>query len=150
MRVFGYRASLNSARLNGMMPFDRLEAGKAAYGLALAVYDATEGFPKREWYGLGSQARRAAFSIPLNLAEGSARRGSAEFRRFADIGVGSLSELRIALRLSRDRGLLAQPDWERLEKQSESTSKLLYRLVQGLERRAKTQRRTMRPPERGN
>ena len=123
-----------------MMPFDRLRAGQAGYALALAVYDVTESFPKREWYGLGAQARRAAFSIPLNLAEGSARRGASEFRRFADIAIGSLSELRIALRIARDRELLSKAQLDGLQELLDSSGKLLYRLVQALERRRRKER----------
>ena len=118
-----------------MLPFDRLEAGKAGYALALAVYDATEKFPKREWYGLASQGRRAAFSIPLNLAEGSAKRGVAEFRRFVDIAIGSLSELVIVLRLSRDRGMISDEQWNDLRKLMDDAGKLTHRLAQGLDRR---------------
>jgi four helix bundle protein len=120
-----------------MMPFDRLDAGKAGYALALAVYDATETFPKREWYGLAAQARRAAFSVPLNLAEGSAKRGAREFRRFVDIAIGSLSELEIALRLSRDRRMLTGAQWNELQKLSSMASKLTYRLSQALGRRSR-------------
>ena len=118
-----------------MMAFDRLEAGKASYVLALAVFRATESFPKREWYGLASQARRAAFSAPLNLAEGSAKRGAREFRRYVDIAFGSLSELRITLRLARDLQILKQKDWEVLALQADDACKLTWRLAQSLDRR---------------
>src|SRR5881394_3096158 len=97
-----------------MMAFDRLEAGRASYALALQVYDLTERFPKREWFGLAAQARRAAISVPLNLAEGSAKRGHREFRRYVDIAIGSLAELVIALRLSRDRGMMSTDSWKEL------------------------------------
>ena len=68
-----------------MRPYERLTAWQAAYELVLAVYHATETFPKTETYGLTSQLRRAAFSVAANIAEGAAKRGNGEFRRFLDI-----------------------------------------------------------------
>src|SRR6266478_2127237 len=70
-----------------MLAHERLLAWQLCHELVLAVYDATTSFPKHELYGLTSQARRAAFSAAVNIAEGSAKRGSAEFRRFIDISV---------------------------------------------------------------
>ncbi|PYO62354.1 MAG: hypothetical protein DMD70_05625 [Gemmatimonadetes bacterium] len=61
-----------------MMPYERFTAWKACHELALAVYRATRSFPKEELFGLTSQMRRAAFSAAANIAEGSAKRGSAE------------------------------------------------------------------------
>ena len=106
-----------------MMSFDRLEAGKTGYDLAIAVYRATENFPKREWYGLASQCRRAALSVPLNLAEGYAKRGIREFRRFVDIALGFLAELFIALRLCRDLEFLSGEELKRLMMIAEKASK---------------------------
>jgi four helix bundle protein len=98
-----------------MLAHERLHAWKLCHELVLAVYDATTSFPKHELYGLTSQARRAAFSAAVNLAEGSAKRGSAEFRRFIDMSVGSLAELAYILRLVRDLQFLSEDDWKRLE-----------------------------------
>jgi four helix bundle protein len=120
-----------------VIPFDRLKAGKAGYQLALAVYDATEAFPKREWYGLASQARRAAFSIPLNLAEGSAKRGVREYRRFVDIALGSLSELEIALRLAHDRQMLNDTQRDDLRRLCDDVGRLTYGLGRSLDARAR-------------
>jgi four helix bundle protein len=117
-----------------MMAFDRLEAGKASYALALQVYDITEDFPKREWFGLAAQARRAAISVPLNLAEGSAKRGPREFRRYVDIAMGSLAELVIALRLSRDRKFLSAEQWASFETCKENASKMVWSLARSLDR----------------
>ncbi len=99
-----------------MIAHERLHAWKLCHELVLAVYDATASFPKHELYGLTSQARRAAFSAAVNLAEGSAKRGATEFRRFIDISIGSLAELAYVLRLVRDLKLLAEADWTRLER----------------------------------
>ena len=94
-----------------MAPYERFAAWRECHALALEVYRATRSFPREELYGLTSQARRAAFSAAANIVEGSARRGSAEFRRFLDISLGSLTELGYTLRISRELGLLAEDGW---------------------------------------
>ena len=89
-----------------MMPYERFTAWKACHELALATYRATRSFPKEELFGLTSQMRRAAFSAAANIAEGSAKRGSAEFRRFLDIAIGSFCELSYAILFVTELGLL--------------------------------------------
>jgi len=98
-----------------MMPYERLEAWKYAHELAVAIYTVTKSFPKSELYGLTSQIRRASFSVPANIAEGASKRGSAEFRRFLDIALGSFAEVSYALRFARDVGLLEPADYARLD-----------------------------------
>jgi len=97
-----------------MAPYERFAAWRECHALALEVYRATRGFPKDELYGLTYQARRAAFSAAANIVEGSAKRGCAEFRRFLDISLGSLTELGYTLRISRELGILAEESWGRL------------------------------------
>src|SRR2546429_3442922 len=97
-----------------MAPYERFAAWRECHALALEVYRATRSFPKEELYGLTSQARRAAFSAAANIVEGSAKRGSAEFRRFLDISLGSLTELGYTLRISRELGILAEESWGKL------------------------------------
>jgi four helix bundle protein len=84
-------------------PHERLDAWKYAMELVEEIYRMTSSFPSHEQYGLVSQMRRAAVSVPSNLAEGAARDGSREFARFLGIARGSLSELdtqhQIAIRL---------------------------------------------------
>ena len=98
-----------------MLAYERLHAWKLCHELVLAVYHATASFPKQELYGLTSQARRAAFSAAVNIAEGAAKRGSVEFRRFIDISVGSLAELAYTLRLAKDLQLLSVDEWNRVD-----------------------------------
>jgi four helix bundle protein len=76
-----------------MAPYERLDAWRMAHRLALLVYKVTDDWPTEERFGLTIQVRRAALSIPENIAEGAAKRGHREFRRFLDISLGSLSEL---------------------------------------------------------
>jgi len=94
----------------------------------VAVYRATEGFPRTELYGLTSQARRAAFSAAVNIAEGSAKRGRREFRRYLDISIGSLSELSYTLQLCRKLELLSPETWAALDQLRTHASKLTWRL----------------------
>jgi len=82
-----------------MANYERWAAWQLAYNLTLDVYRVTTNFPVSERYGLTSQMRRASFSIIANIAEGSARRGSRELRRFLDVALGSLAELDCGLRL---------------------------------------------------
>jgi four helix bundle protein len=112
------------------------EAWQACHQLALLTYGVTETFPVRERYGLASQARRAAFSAAANIAEGSAKRGPVEFRRYLDYTLGSLSELAYTLRLAKDLTLLATGDAERLEALRERASKLTWGLYRAVSRRS--------------
>ncbi|PYO36110.1 MAG: hypothetical protein DMD71_01250 [Gemmatimonadetes bacterium] len=115
-----------------MPRFEELEAWKRSHELALAVYQATKTFPKAELYGLTSQTRRAAFSVPANLVEGLAKRGIKELRRYLDIALGSMAELRYALMFARDAGLLAQETWQELEELRRRAGYLLWRLYRSV------------------
>jgi four helix bundle protein len=85
-----------------MMPYERLDAWNRCHELVLKVYAVTRDWPRYEQYGLISQVRRAAVSAATNIAEGGAKRGPREFRRYLDISLGSLSEVSYLLRLARD------------------------------------------------
>ncbi len=74
-------------------PHQRLELWRQAMLLVKEIYAVTAGFPKEEMFGLTSQMRRAAVSIPSNIAEGAARKGDKEYFHFLSIARGSLSEL---------------------------------------------------------
>lgn len=81
-----------------------LHAWQEAMALARAVYRITSGFPKEELYSLTSQMRRAAVSVPSNIAEGAGRGTDREFRQFLPIARGSLSELETEWLLAKDFG----------------------------------------------
>ena len=87
-----------------MMPYEKLVAWKVAHELALETYHITDNWPKNELYGLTAQTHRAALSIPANIAEGVAKSGPREFRRYLDVSLGSSSELSYLLLFGRDRG----------------------------------------------
>jgi four helix bundle protein len=115
-----------------MMPYEKFEAWQVAHRLALEIYRVTDHWPKEERFGLTIQLRRAALSAPTNIAEGAAKRGNREFRRFLDIALGSLSEVAYLLRFSRDRGLLAPDSWLELETLRNRTGQLTWRLYQAI------------------
>jgi len=116
----------------GRMPYERFEAWKVSHELALAVYAATRRWPRSELYGRTSQLRRAALSAPTNIAEGSAKRGPAEFRRFLDYSIGSLSELAYLLRFARDAEFLADEAWKALQQLRDKAAILTWRLARSL------------------
>jgi len=121
-----------------MMPYERLNAWKSAHEFAVAIYNVTKSFPKSELYGLTSQIRRAAFSVPANIAEGSFKRGSTEFRRFLDTALGSFAEVSYALRFACDVELLQPADFNRLENLRMRVGKLLWGLYAAIARNARS------------
>jgi len=130
--MIGVEGSQTSCR---MMPFERFGAWQRAHYLALDVYKVSARWPVQERYGLISQARRAGYSIPSNIAEGSARRGSNEFARFLNIALGSFSELTYLLYLARDLGYLSAEEWSALEERRTVTGKLLWSLYARVRKR---------------
>ena len=90
-----------------MKDYRRLEVWQRGHQLALAVYSVTRRFPREEQFGLTSQMRRAAASIPANLAEGSGRDSDNELKRFIHIAHGSASELEYFLLLASELRLLS-------------------------------------------
>ena len=113
-----------------MLPYERFAAWQRCHELTLAVYRVTQSSPKQETYGLTAQARRAAFSAPANIAEGSAKRGSREFPRYLDIALGSLAELSYALRLAHDLNLIPAQEWEELNGLRARAGFLTWRLYE--------------------
>jgi four helix bundle protein len=97
-----------------MRDFRKLQVWQKAHRLVLSIYKATTRFPKAEAYGMVRQMRRAAMSIPTNIAEGCGRDGEAELRRFIQIAMGSASELEYEILLARDLGFLNQNEHDQL------------------------------------
>ena len=102
--------------------FQDLIAWQKAHQFVLAVYKITSAFPKSEIYGLASQFRRSAVSIPANIAEGFKKTGKADKARFLNIAQGSLEESRYYLLLAQD---LMYCDSSQVLEQIEEVSKLL-------------------------
>jgi four helix bundle protein len=108
-----------------MRDFKRLEVWKKAHELTLTVYQVTQNFPNTELYGMTSQVRRAASSIPANIAEGCGRDGEADFARFLHIALGSASELEYHILLAHDLGYLPVEPYACLEKQVVEVKRML-------------------------
>src|SRR5438552_10671673 len=115
--------------------YRQLEVWQFAMELAEKCYLATRPFPKQELFGLVSQIRRAAASIPANIAEGQGREHTKEFLNHLSMARGSLMELETHLLLSHRVGLLQERDFQPLMLLSERISQMLSRLRQALERR---------------
>ena len=120
-----------------MGDFKKLAVWQAAHSLACDVYRTTRDFPKAEAYGLTSQLRRSASSIPANLAEGCGRNRDSELARFVEISLGSASELEYHLLLSHDVGLMDERTYNSLSAQV----KAIRSMLAGLRRVLKTARR---------
>ncbi|MDI7274802.1 MAG: four helix bundle protein [Anaerolineae bacterium] len=115
-----------------MGDYRKLRAWEAGHHLVLAVYKVSGAFPKEELYGLTSQMRRAAISIPANLAEGCGRNRDAELARFAGIALGSASELEYHLFLARELGYLPQPEYDSLMRRLADLKPMLAKLIESL------------------
>ncbi|MEJ2421128.1 MAG: four helix bundle protein [Acidobacteriota bacterium] len=109
-----------------------LQVWKSGIELVKRVYLDTESFPAEEQFGLTSQIRRAAVSIPANIAEGAARGSKKEFRQFLIIARGSLSELDTLLLISKEVGLLVNKRFEGLHELVNSVSAMMSGLLKSL------------------
>jgi four helix bundle protein len=85
-------------------------------------------------FGLTGQMRRAATSIPMNLAEGAARAGAKEFAQFVNVAIGSCEEVRYQLHLAEALGYLPKDDHQKLDQKYESVKKMLAKLYEAVSR----------------
>lgn len=118
-----------------MRPHEKLEVWKRAVGLVTKIYGATKNFPVDERFGLTSQIRRAAVSIPANIAEGAARQSTKEFLQFISIAQGSASEVETELLIALNLKYLALAEFEELMSEIESVSRMLIGLANHLRKR---------------
>ena len=108
-----------------------LKAYQRSYQLALEIHKRTKEFPVQERRELGSQLRRAASSVPINIAEGYGRKPSAEdFKRFLVIAMGSCNEVSVILDFALDLGYLAKKEHVRWQGQCGEVGKMLNKLIQ--------------------
>ncbi len=112
----------------------RLRAFELADALALEVYAATAAFPKAELFGLVSQMRRAAVSVPCNIVEGCARPSEPDFLRFLDIAYGSVRELEYHITLAHRLTFLSDEMNDSLSSRCVETGKVVYGLIHSLRR----------------
>lgn len=102
--------------------------------LVKAVYQISRRFPSDEKFGLTAQIRRAAVSIPSNIAEGQSRSSKGEFKQFLGIARGSLSELETQLLIAQDLEFAAAPDVARTLEQTSELGRILAGLTRSLDR----------------
>lgn len=125
--------------MNATKTFTDLIMWQKAHDLVLETYKATELFPKHELFGLVSQFRRAAVSIPANIAEGYKRKGKADKLRFFNISQGSLEEARYFIILSKDLLYIDEKQFASLNMKIEETSKSLAMYCQKIQNEIQTQ-----------
>ena len=108
----------------------KLKVYEKSYKAGLAIYEMTKGYPEEENYGMTSQMRRASTSIPLNIAEGYAKRSSQEeFKRFLLMAIGSAEEIRVLLDFSKDLGYITKERYEKASKEYDEIGKMLTNLI---------------------
>ncbi len=112
-----------------MRDFKKLKVWQRSHQLVLDIYKSTEKFPKIELYGLTSQIRRSAVSIPSNIAEGCGKEEQAEFARYLRIAMGSANELEYQLILSHDLQYLTAEVFETLIDEVNQLKKMLVTFV---------------------
>jgi four helix bundle protein len=112
--------------------YRELKVWQLGVDLSLEIYRLTAEFPKSELYGLTSQLRRAAVSIPSNIAEGHARKTRREMQRFANIAKGSLAELETQLIIAGEFGFIAQDTLHDILQTTEQESRMLSGLLRSL------------------
>jgi four helix bundle protein len=115
-----------------MRDHTKLRAFEMADEVALLAYQVTAGFPKEELYGLTSQIRRAAVSVPSNIVEGCARDSQVDYLRFLTMAFGSLRELHYQIGLSKRLGFLSSQSSALIEPKMEETEKVLNGLIRAL------------------
>jgi len=115
-----------------MRDHTKLRAFEMADEIAVLLYHVTAGFPREELYGLTSQMRRAAVSVPSNIVEGCARESQADYLRFLTMAFGSLRELHYQLGLAKRLGFLGNQDWSLIEPKMVETEKVLNGLIRAL------------------
>lgn len=112
-----------------MKDFRDLYVWRKSHELTIGCYRVTAEFPKHELYGLTSQVRRCAASIPANIAEGCGKRSNADFQRFLGIAAGSASELEYHFMLAKDLSFLTLEQYKSLNSSVVEIKKMLATLI---------------------
>jgi four helix bundle protein len=115
--------------------------------LVLTVYEICKEFPKEELYGIHSQIKRSALSIPSNIAEGSSRRSTNEFIRFINIATGSLAELETQMILANRLHFLSNSQLKEFSSNADELSRMLQGLYNSLLSKSKLQNTRLSTPD---
>ena len=118
-------------------PHKKLDVWRTSMNAAQMIYKVTSSFPQEEKFGLVSQMRRAAVSIPSDIAEGAARQGKGEFRNFLSMAQGSLSELDTQMEIALGLGYLKSKDIDELSTLLLRIDKMLTALIRALSKKEK-------------
>ncbi|MFO0964913.1 MAG: four helix bundle protein [Gemmataceae bacterium] len=113
-----------------MQDFRKLKVWEKSHSFVLDIYTATEAFPRTELYGLTSQLRRSAMSVPMNIAEGCGRGSDADFGRFLQMSLGSACEADYQILLSSDLKFLNAAAYDRLQRSIQEVKRMLSGLLQ--------------------
>jgi four helix bundle protein len=118
-----------------MRPHEKLEVWQRAIDLVVRIYKMTDSFPKEEKFGLSSQIRRAAVSIPANIAEGAARHSSKEFCYFLSNAQGSVSELATEMIIARRLGYVGESVYAADNDELTSIGRMIFGLTRSVKQR---------------
>lgn len=116
-----------------MAGYKDLKVWQLSHALTLQIYRITKDFPSEEKFGIISQMRRAAYSVPSNIVEGKSRNTQKEFKHFLHISRGSIDELSYFLLLSKDLGYISVPDFEALQDRCSHIASMLNNLIKKVE-----------------
>ena len=120
-----------------MRDYKNIKAYQFADDLVIEVYKVTKDFPREELYGLTSQLRRAAVSIPTNIDEGASRQHKRDYLHFLYIARGSSSETEYLLHLSNRLGYLSDKKFNEIENLKQETAKTLFGLMSSVEKESR-------------
>jgi len=112
-----------------MKDYRDLKVWEKSHQAVLRIYDLTRSFPEEELFGVTSQLRRAAVSVPTNIAEGCGRGTDADFARFLQMGMGSASETDYLVLLSKDLGYLSEANYMPLQASISEVKRMLTGLL---------------------
>jgi len=118
--------------MNNKKGYKKLIVWERAHQLAMEIYKMSQTFPREEMYGLTSQIRRAAFSVPLNIVEGHASNSKREFLSFLNIANRSLVETEYLLEIVRELNFLNGTDYQRLEEMRNEVGIMLNALTKSI------------------
>jgi four helix bundle protein len=110
----------------------KLEVWELADDLAFKIYKVSRGFPKEEIYGITSQIRRSALSIPTNIVEGYSRKGDKELSHFINISLGSLAETKYLIYFSHRLEYLADNEYNKIKQGYEKLGKKLWKFYESV------------------
>jgi four helix bundle protein len=128
-----------------MQDFHELKVREKSHALAMEVYRLSESFPRRDGVALTTRLRRAALSIPTNIAEGAGKFSEAEFRRFLEIALGSAAETHYQLLVAHDIGILETAHYDKLSAQITEIRRMLSALIKRVKASRATEPAVMTP-----